>query len=60
MVREPVTGKKELVTHMRALTTAIEVTDVPARIDKHLKDIISLAKRVQRQDTTWNRYWLNN
>ena len=60
MVRNPVVSKRALVTELRALTTAIDVTEVPSRIDQHLKDIISLAKKVQRQDIADNSYWLVN
>ena len=60
MVREPIAGKQQLVTELRALTQAIEVTEISGRIDQHLKDIIGLAKKVQRQDITDNSYWLYN
>ena len=60
MVRNPIEGKKQLTMELKALTTAIEVTEVSRRIDLHLRDIISLCQKVQRQDITDNNYWLIN
>lgn len=52
------TTKRELITELRALTIAIEVTQLPKRIDIHLKEIISIAKKART--ITDNSYWLIN
>lgn len=54
------TTKHEVAVSIKALAHAIEATVEPDRIQQHLKELQSLAKRVRQKNLAFNSYWVNN